>query len=857
MIRRVSLGIVILLLCAGTSVLAQDPTAAGLWYPGDIGSYWKYELPPAQTTTATFTKNIKVDSKIYQLIEETVSFFGVINPTLGYDPFLTFRQEGLDRIWGYGKAANELFEGILTDLLQEILREAGLWQVIAKTQATSDEWLLLETSNIGHEWTVMQLETTSNVGVRGLYEIGARLHEAESIQTKAGEFNGFAAEYFTRYTIFNEFGLRIAEQEEPLFIAWLAPGVGIVQVAMDNEIIGRLVEYHIEGVVIPPSAPLPIADFTHCPQTPRVGDWITFDASASYVPSGKVELYEWDWNNDGTFETLSTTSWTQHYWNKKGNYQVGLRVTTNKETSVIITKTIAVTKQPLRERFWEKLKEWWPGGEEGISDEELTDIKAKLNIQNFPYGLSPECIGKIEMDEKRVVDFTWYNDEVLKLALDKELDPNTPELTYYIYFQNALNELDMIEWIWKQENKKEASKFFQLMAGSNERWSSTATIITKGLLTGFLSQPYSSGVSTLLLAFDMVKIGISIKVLDDLFAANSIFGYLSGRVIGDHESAWDFTPIPRIATPQEKKSLEEYLRHLGDTYEEALSKGNLDEFRRQLEQQLRTILYSAIQELPSQLLQQQVITVKSPVELRVRDSKGSITGLAKGELREDIPHSLYDPESKTVIIFGSSDDYLYEVSGTAEGEYGLEINSVKGGEVATFTAIGIPVSVDAMHQYAVDWDALSQKEKESVTVQMDLNGDGVFEQTFVSDSKLTLDEYLSATAVTPKGKYSTSWGYVKQTKLFQNYPNPFNPETWIPYQLSEDSQVVVWIYDTTGSLVRKLDLGQKSAGLHINNNRAVYWDGRNNGGELVISGVYFYTIYAGSFHDTKKMVIVR
>ncbi len=72
-------------------------------------------------------------------------------------------------------------------------------------------------------------------------------------------------------------------------------------------------------------------------------------------------------------------------------------------------------------------------------------------------------------------------------------------------------------------------------------------------------------------------------------------------------------------------------------------------------------------------------------------------------------------------------------------------------------------------------------------------------------------------------------------KLLQNYPNPFNPETWIPYQLSKDSNVTIKIYDLKGQAIRTINLGYKPAGLYIDKNMAVYWDGKNDDGERVSS----------------------
>ena len=104
----------------------------------------------------------------------------------------------------------------------------------------------------------------------------------------------------------------------------------------------------------------------------------------------------------------------------------------------------------------------------------------------------------------------------------------------------------------------------------------------------------------------------------------------------------------------------------------------------------------------------------------------------------------------------------------------------------------------------------------------------------------------------------------KETVLLANYPNPFNPETWIPYQLSKPTDVTLRIYAVNGTLVRTLALGHQPAGIYQNRSRAAYWDGKNQYGEPVASGVYFYTlstestrdsVTAGDFTATRKMLI--
>ena len=102
-----------------------------------------------------------------------------------------------------------------------------------------------------------------------------------------------------------------------------------------------------------------------------------------------------------------------------------------------------------------------------------------------------------------------------------------------------------------------------------------------------------------------------------------------------------------------------------------------------------------------------------------------------------------------------------------------------------------------------------------------------------------------------------SIGKPKLTQLLQNFPNPFNPETWIPYQLEKSADVTLHIYDTTGAIVRTLDLGFKQEGFYMNRATAAYWDGRNNMGEQVASGVYFYSLNTPEFSATRKMLILK
>ena len=93
---------------------------------------------------------------------------------------------------------------------------------------------------------------------------------------------------------------------------------------------------------------------------------------------------------------------------------------------------------------------------------------------------------------------------------------------------------------------------------------------------------------------------------------------------------------------------------------------------------------------------------------------------------------------------------------------------------------------------------------------------------------------------------------VYHNHLAQNFPNPFNPTTTLTFSIKNTSNVTLTIYDVAGRRVRELVNERRERGIH-----KVVWDGRNDRGEGVSSGVYFYELVAGSFRDTKKMTMLK
>ena len=137
-----------------------------------------------------------------------------------------------------------------------------------------------------------------------------------------------------------------------------------------------------------------------------------------------------------------------------------------------------------------------------------------------------------------------------------------------------------------------------------------------------------------------------------------------------------------------------------------------------------------------------------------------------------------------------------------------------------------------------------------------VEGSEDFGSVYIYDTR-TGDLGIALAVEASSSLVTTTLGQIKRSALLQNFPNPFNPETWMPYVLADDTSVTIGIYDVRGQLVRQLTLGGQPAGSYLNRENAAYWDGKDQFGEPVSSGVYFYTLQTGTFQATRRMVILK
>jgi hypothetical protein len=184
-----------------------------------------------------------------------------------------------------------------------------------------------------------------------------------------------------------------------------------------------------------------------------------------------------------------------------------------------------------------------------------------------------------------------------------------------------------------------------------------------------------------------------------------------------------------------------------------------------------------------------------------------------------------------------------------DGEYIAVVKNLGTGEILT-------EAVDTSGYFAAASADLSRKTIISAGDQVEVavldSGGEIVSGPFIQE--ITLDEIRNAVA-----NLHLKLGDIipAESALLQNYPNPFNPETWLPYHLQEANPVVIRIHNSTGQVVKTLDLGHRDAGIYVSRSRAAYWDGKNEVGEEVASGIYFYSIQAGAFSATMKMIITK
>jgi hypothetical protein len=452
----------------------------------------------------------------------------------------------------------------------------------------------------------------------------------------------------------------------------------------------------------------PKADFDYSPKNPKAGEKVELDASASFPGETlSISYYRWDLDGDGAFDGLTTSPIIYYRWDKSDTYKVTLEVVNSAGDRNLTTKEITVERNPEWEGLMGAIRKriFGPKGPTEEDWKRFEIIKRELRLEEF--------------DE--FYDSTtpaWVRDMQILMALKEKIPTEEGEITYEEYILQVLHDMALVDsyvnYPWGAQ--PQINEYFTNMAEVS-KWAELILILAARTL------PVAEGI--ILMIPKVVQAGISLEFLY--------------KTLYERERWLFFNDLYDQGLLSLNAAQRDHLQALKDEYAEPLRTRG-EEFKQEVREKLRSFLYNVLEKykfLPVQAYQK-----KSPVELRVYDSHGNVTGLVGGVVKEEIMDSVHF--DGTILIYPASDTYYFTATGTDQGVYGVAVISIREGEVLNFTATDIPTSPDATHKYTIDWDALSRGE-EGVTVQVDSNGDGVFEYTFASDGELTQSEFLAET----------------------------------------------------------------------------------------------------------------
>jgi len=243
---------------------------------------------------------------------------------------------------------------------------------------------------------------------------------------------------------------------------------------------------------------------------------------------------------------------------------------------------------------------------------------------------------------------------------------------------------------------------------------------------------------------------------------------------------------------------------------------------------------------------------------------------AVGDYNRDGFLDIYVANSGPVGAKKGEPNQLYRNNGNENNWLHLDIKSIK----SHIDAIGTRVELiaDGMSQIrevggglgiyqdslSVEFGLGSALKAEKIIIRWQNGNIKTLENVSANQFLTITDEEDGPSSIQPKLKLITTLGKIKHSALLlQNFPNPFNPETWIPFYLNVSSRVKIVINDTKGQAIRIIDCGFLEKGEYVEKNKAAFWNGRDFNGEKVSSGLYFYTLKAGEFKSTRKMILVK
>ncbi|MFO7772791.1 MAG: CFI-box-CTERM domain-containing protein [Dehalococcoidia bacterium] len=486
---------------------------------------------------------------------------------------------------------------------------------------------------------------------------------------------------------------------------------------------------------------------------------VLLDASASESrhPDGDIVFYDWDISEDEyRVHVVQETPQLDAWWLVGGTYTVTLTVVDDRGGISTTQQTFDVDSSWF-DRFVLIVADWLGYKDDGTVSS-LWMNPQDLLPQPLKWYFHGDWIQLDEIDkwlrygEGERLDWTDIDPEDIVYVLNKEV---VQGLTYGECMKLVTEEEEIVHDGFEYYGQRSYTRNFPAVSAFLRKLGADAakTALTSGVAK-LIELPWQIGL--IIEGIDAVS-GIPswLEIVGDIKEGQlrQAFGLYVGHRTGLDIADQTWKDALKAAMGDAAEDMEEfeatkaYFESLYNTYEPYYTSGSGPRgYRNQIRQEMKDLICGLVEsyrnELPSKQKWYKRLIFWNPGELRLYDANGNVTGLVNGGIEEGIENSIFLPEEEAIALYGWVDVAYAELVGTHEGDYGLSGYWRHEGVEVTFTASNIPVTPGEIHRYAVDWDALSQGE-EGVTVDVDSDGDGVFERTITSDSELTRDEFMS------------------------------------------------------------------------------------------------------------------
>ncbi len=520
--------------------------------------------------------------------------------------------------------------------------------------------------------------------------------------------------------------------------------------------------------------------------TDNTSGYVVLDASASFSnhPDGAINHYFWDLNGDGSYDTSTGTPVLKAWWMKAGNYDVTLAVTDDRGGYSDTTAEINITAS-----WFDRFLQIYASYKEKEQEQMATDLHVQKYVApsghfdwyHWRWGRYTD-LDEIDKWFRQFTSYdtgerlgwlagTRYGPEDVITVLEKDVDPEILQriygreakadkiegYTYMHYILGVIVEEMRVEQAYKLMDHPVSYRWHNLQL--LEAWLNLILSLLPSVediaieaMAGQIYPPLAAGYTSFKTAKAIFDFGAEAENMAKAGYMKALSIYLNPAYPAESDQWSQFWKVQvKEAFDKDIYSWEGFLKRVEDKdktadilaaaeqeFEELYEnyqaygvpgEGLTNAFKRDNRRRVKKLIDSLLKEYDDSLLRKRSYTLNSPAQIRVYDEHGNLSGVKAGIITEEIENAVYIPARKSVVIIEPEDYYYSVIEGGETGFYGMSVGDHKAGNIS-FNHIAI--SSGAIHRYNVDWDALANDEVESITLEKDFDGDGVYDETIKS-----------------------------------------------------------------------------------------------------------------------------